>query len=274
MSPATPKVLLDRSLGSNGGHSATVVQRFGVEIPIDQRHHLYVGATEELALGAPAGGGTFRMVPSNLDLYGRIVWATRTGLTFGGGLGVLAPSAHFAENSDAATVAAGAQAIRPWDNAFFLDDEATFRAFVDVRDVDGRFVLQFREGMEASVSLVGMTPQVAAIAQAYVGFRVLPLLGVGLEAFETYVILSPAIVTEAEDHDRATFTLSPSIRLMTPYVQPALGFVTSIGNPISARGRSTGTGPSGRGRPSCGTRGRTGWPPAQGPAGDDARVLG
>jgi hypothetical protein len=219
---------------------AVVVQRLGGEVPLDRRRRFYLGGSYEIAAGSPPGGGAFRLVPSNLDLYGRVVWATRTGLTFGGGVGTLLPTAHFDSGGDAAKVASGAQAVRPWDDAFFLDNAWTFRGFVDVRDVVGRFVIQFREGLEYSVSLSGNQPQVAAIAQVYLGYRVLPLLGVGLEAFETYLIQSSSIVTVAQDHARATFTVSPSVRLMTPYVQPDLGFVTSIGDPLFGSGRIDG----------------------------------
>ena len=72
------------------------VQRFGVEIPLSLHPHLYVGGAYEIAAGSPPGGGAFKLVPSNLDVYGRIVWATRTGMTFGGGLGVLPPTAQLA----------------------------------------------------------------------------------------------------------------------------------------------------------------------------------
>jgi hypothetical protein len=230
------------SAGNAIGHGAadvvSIVQRLGAEVPVDSHRRFYVGGTYEMAAGSPPGGGAFKLVPSNLDLYGRAVWATRTGLSFGGGLGVLAPTAHFGRGDDAAEVAGAAQAIRPWDNAFFLDDAMTLRAFVDVRDVDGRFTLQFREGLEWSVDLAGGAPQVAAIAQLYAGFRVLPVLGIGIEAFETYLIdvASAAPLTSAQDHDRATFTISPSVRLMTPYVQPMVGFVSSIGDPLFGSG--------------------------------------
>ena len=108
----------------------------------------------------------------------------------------------------------------------------TFRAFVDVRAVDGRFVLQFREGLEGSIQPCRPRAQIAAIAQLYVGYRVIPILGLGLEAFETYLIDSPDITTNAEDHNRATFTIFPELAPDDPYVQPALGFVTSVGTPL------------------------------------------
>jgi hypothetical protein len=213
-----------------------VVQTLSAEAPIERRRRIYAGLSYALAFGEPPGGGPLTPVPSNLELHGRVVWATATGLTFGGGVAVLAPTAEFDANGDAAKVAAAAQAVRPWDQAYFLDDTTTLRGFVDVRDIAGPVALQFREGLEWSPSLSGSTHQVTAVAQVYLGYRVIPLLGVGIEAFETYIIYSPAITTIAQDHDRGTFTVSPSIRLMTPYVQPALGFVTSIGDPLFGSG--------------------------------------
>ncbi len=208
--------------------ATAVIQRFGVEIPVLRSPRLYLGSVYEAALGTPPGGGQAKLVPGNLDLYGRIVWATRTGMTFGGGLGVLVPSAQFGANDDAAKVAAAAQAVRPWDNAFFLNDTTTVHAFVDVRAVAGAFAIQFREGMEGSIGLGSEPDQVAAIAQLYVGYRPHRLIGVGVEAFETYLIYSKYVANDS----RATFTLSPSVRLMTPYVQPVLGFITSVGDPL------------------------------------------
>lgn len=230
----TPSLV--KALDYSSNEVACIVQRLAVEVPLDRRRRFYVGGTYEVAAGSPPGGGTFTVVPSNLDLYGRVVWATRTGLTFGGGVGALLPTAPFGQGGDAAKVAASAQAVRPWDNAFFLSDSLTLRAFVDVRDVDGRFTIQFREGLEESIDL-SEGHQVAAIAQLYVGYRVLPILGAGIEAFETYLIYSPPLeTTAAGDATRATFTLSPSVRLMTPYVQPMLGFVASLGNPLFGAG--------------------------------------
>ena len=229
----TPSFL--RALEYNSSEVACIVQRLGVDVPLGRRPRFYVGGTYEMAAGSPPGGGSFKFVPSNVELYGRAVWATRTGLTFGGGLGVLLPTAQFGQNDDAAKVAAAAQAIRPWDNAFFLNDSLTARAFVDVRDVIGPFTLQFREGIDYSAFLSG-DHQVAAIAQVYTGFRVLPLLGIGLEAFETYLIYSPPLENVAKDSERATFTISPNVRLMTPYVQPELGVITSIGTPLFGSG--------------------------------------
>jgi hypothetical protein len=227
----TPNLI--KAIDYNSSEVGAIVQRVETELPIDRRRRWFVGGSYEVAGGTPPGGGSVQIVPSNLDLYGRTVWATTTGLTFGGGAGVLLPTAQFDRDGDAAKVAQTAQAIRPWDEAFFQVDAFTMRAFIDVRDVDGPFVIQFREGLEYSFDLANhVNDQAAAVAQAYLGYRVIPLLGIGLEAFETYIIQSPLVDTVTGDGKRATFTLSPSVRLMTPYVQPALGFVTSVGTPL------------------------------------------
>jgi len=153
------------ALNYNSSDTAAIVQRLAVEVPLLKSPRIYAGGSYEVALGSPPGGGDFKAVPGNLDLYGRIVWATRTGMAFGGGVGTLLPTAQFGSTGDAATVAAAAQAIRPWDNAFFLNDTITLRGFVDVRAVSGPFVIQFREGMEGSLGLGTGADQVAAIAQ-------------------------------------------------------------------------------------------------------------
>ncbi len=64
---------------------------------------------------------------------------------------------------------------------------------------------------------------------AYVGYRVARPLGLGIEAFEVYFLDSSV----PDDH-RASFAVSPNVRLMIPYVQPAVSFVTSLGDPLFA----------------------------------------
>src|SRR5438105_14272898 len=60
--------------------SAAYVQRIGLESPIWERRW-FAGATYEAALGAPPEtGGAAKLVSGNVELYGRTLWATRTGL--------------------------------------------------------------------------------------------------------------------------------------------------------------------------------------------------
>jgi hypothetical protein len=52
-------------------------------------------------------------------------------------------------------------------------------------------------------------------------------MSAGIEAFEVYTIDA-----SVDDRLRATFVVSPSIRLMTPYIQPALSGFTNINAPL------------------------------------------
>jgi hypothetical protein len=203
------------------------VQRIGVEIPLSLRR-VFVGANYEGALGGRHESGSDTFVGSNLELYGRTVWATRTGLAFGGGLGVIVPTAAFDDGSPAASVAHSAASLRPWDTTLFTHGVFAVRPFVDVRDIVGPLVIHFRQGLDI-VADVGdpSSRRLLAITGLYLGYRVSDHLGAGIEAFETYTVDAPI-----DDRLRATFVVSPSIRVMTPYVQPAISGFTNIGAPL------------------------------------------
>jgi hypothetical protein len=220
---------VDAETGARPGDVGVYVQRFSLEWPLGLRR-LFVGGTYELAAGVPPGGGAFKFVGGNADVYARTVWATSTGLAFGGGLGLTIPIPNFDPGSDAARISTAAATVRPWDDAFFQPGFLTFRPFFDVRDVDGPLVLQLREGLDFQLNTGNWrNSQIAAILAAYVGYRVFRTLSVGIEAFELYFLDGPA-----PDDRRAVFAVSPNIRLMTPYVQPALSFITNLGNPLYA----------------------------------------
>jgi hypothetical protein len=197
--------------------SFTYVQRFALEVPTASRRY-FGGIAYETALGGPPEGGSTRF-------YGRIVWATRTGLTFGGGLGFLLPTARFDENGDAAKVALAASAIRPWDYAFFNPYAFTVNPFIDVRAIDGNFVIQFRQGIDcAFIASGGLCTKLAGVSELYLGYR-MGDVGAGLEVFQLYLLDS-----SVDDTRRAYFTISPSARILWKYVQPALSFTSSVGN--------------------------------------------
>jgi hypothetical protein len=156
------------------------------------------------------------------------VWATRTGLAFGGGLGLMIPASNFDADSPAARIAASAAAVRPWDFQFFEKDALTARPFIDLRVLDGRFVVQFREGLDwAILSGKATRSQISAITALYLGYRLGSVVDAGLEAFELYFVEG-----QATDDARAFFAVSPSVRLMTPVIQPSFSFVTSLGDPL------------------------------------------
>jgi hypothetical protein len=209
-----------------GRNVVTFVQRLGVEYPVAARRW-FLGANYEVATGEPPGGGSVRVAGGNIELYGRTVWASRTGLAFGGGLGLTAPIADFGQTGEAGRVATAAATLRPWDLPLFQEGYLTARPFIDVRDVDGPFVIQFREGIDFLLNTARFpTFGVAAVSAAYIGYR-FPLLAAGVEAFEYYLV----DWTIADDR-RASFVVSPSLRLMTPYLQPAISAFTNVGVPL------------------------------------------
>jgi hypothetical protein len=210
-------------LPNNGGGIAhAFVQRFSVEVPLGLRRW-YVGADYEFA----AAGG--RAVSGNLELQGRTLWATRTGLAFGGGLALVVPAAIFGEGSAADQTALDAATLRPWDVAFFTANAIGFRPFVDVRAIDGPFVAQFRQGLDflTTTSSFG-TPVLYATTGLYLGLWATHQVAAGFEAFEAYAIDVPNVV----DGQRAAVVVSPSVRLVLPLVEPAISAFTNIGTPL------------------------------------------
>jgi hypothetical protein len=137
-------------------------------------------------------------------------------------------------DSPASRIATAGAAIRPWDFQFFERDALTARPFIDVRSLDGRFVVQFREGLDWAFLAGKQTrSQLAAITALYVGYRIGQVVGAGLEAFELYFVEG-----QASDNARAYFAVSPSVRLMTPFVQPCFSLVSSIADPLYPDSRS------------------------------------
>jgi hypothetical protein len=213
-----------------GNNRSTYVQRLGVEIPIAERRW-FVGTHYEFA----AGGSGVRAVGGNLELFGRTVWATSTGLAFGGGFALVLPTANFDPGGPAGLAANDAATVRPWDRVFFTSDSFALRPFIDMRVIDHRFVIHFRQGVDVLDSVADYDGQkythddyrVLAVTGLFIGYRVARPLAFGVEAFEMYVVRQES--PEVPDRQRANLVVSPSVRLMTPYVQPALSFFTSVG---------------------------------------------
>jgi hypothetical protein len=169
------------------------------------------------------------VIGGNLELYGRTVWATPTGMAFGGGIGLVAPVAQVDATSEAGSVARSAATLRPWDVSFFTPSAFGLHPFIDVRDIVGPLSIQFCEGLDILADQHDITSRrIAAITGLYVAYRPISLLGLGIEALETYTIDSPL----NDDRLRATFVISPSVRVMTPYLQPAISAFTNVGPPL------------------------------------------
>jgi len=227
---AEKEAILEITAGAilpNAGGATThaYVERLSLEIPLGLRRW-YVGANYELAeSSAPQS----RAVSGNVEVQGRTLWATPTGLAFGGGTGLVLPAASFDAASPAADAALRAATLRPWDVSFFVPDAFGVRPFVDVRAVDGAFVAQFRQGLDLMFSTSALANwRVYATTGVYFGFWVTPSVAFGLEAFEAYAIDVPGV----SDGARASVLVSPNVRLALRSVEPVISMFTSIGTPL------------------------------------------
>ncbi len=202
------------------------VERFNVEVPLALRRW-YVGATYELAEGGT--GKSFETVGSNLVVDGRTLWATTTGLAYGGGLSVVLPTATFAPGSTGATVALNAATLRPWEVTHFTQGVYALRPYVDARLLMGSFIAQFRQGIDLTVAPTQIGDRhFYATTGLYLGVEVTDRVAAGLEAFEEYAIS----VAGVSDGARAALVVSPNIRLSLPWVQPAISVFTNISDPL------------------------------------------
>jgi hypothetical protein len=218
---ATAGAIVPNSPNSSSGFTHGFVQRLSLELPVGIRRW-YVGASYEIA----AAGGL--AVSGNLELQGRSLWATRTGLAFGGGLALIAPTASFQEGGRAGAAALAAATLRPWDVAFFIPSAIGGRPFIDVRAIDGPFVAQFRQSLDLLWTTASWAPQIYATVEVYVGLWATKQVAAGVEAFEAYAISVPHV----QDGARAAVVISPNVRLVLPWVEPAISAFTNIGTPL------------------------------------------
>ncbi len=216
-----------RSTSAVRGHVPVSVVHLGAEFPIAGRQ-IFVGGAYDFAYGNPEAASSMRTLGGNTLLYGRAVWATRTGLTFGGGLGAVVPTTAFDRASPIQSLATAAVALRPWDISLFEDRALAFEPFVDMRYVVSGFTLQVRQAFDGSFDLRGMKgTRIFAIATVYLGYRLAEPLLVGIEGSELYFLEA-----DVADERRAFFSFTPAVRLLFHHLEPSLGFITSIGPPL------------------------------------------
>jgi hypothetical protein len=213
----------------NAGRAYAWFAHNEVELPLVPRTW-YVGAAADSAAGSIPGVGSARLL-GNPELWGRGLWSSVLGLSSGGGLGIVLPVPRDLDERDA-EVLRTVRTVRPWDVAYFDDLTLTLRPFFDIRHVVGRFIIQLRQGLDVSFFLRELGTvrgtQLAARATFYVGYRVAKPVGVGLELWEVYQVTRPNLA----DDERASFTMSPSIRFILPNVQPALSALFPIATPL------------------------------------------
>jgi len=116
--------------------------------------------------------------------------------------------------------------VRPWDVAYFDDRALTFRPWLDIRHLAGPVVLQLRQGMDGT--LVGGSFDLTARLTFFAAVRPTRRLGLGVEVWEIYALTSDAVA----DDQRATFAISPSVRLDLGPVGTALALLFPIATPL------------------------------------------
>jgi hypothetical protein len=181
----------------------------------------YVGVAEQVALGNPLNEG-FQMVAGNPEIWGRTLWASQAGLAYGGGLGAVLPA--FRHGAGASTLTQTVAVVRPWDHADFVNGDFVLRPFIDARAIDGRVMLQIRQGIDWDYANGALTSRTTL----YVGYRPIELLGLGLEAWEVYLIQAP----QRKDDGRAAYAVSASMRLMTRILTPAVSILAPLDRPL------------------------------------------
>jgi hypothetical protein len=85
-------------------------------------------------------------------------------------------------------------------------------------------ILQLRQGIDWDQSTGALTSRTTL----YIGYRPIELWGLGLEAWEVYLIQAPL----SKDDGRAAYAVSPSVRLMTRDLQPTVSFLLPIDRPL------------------------------------------
>ncbi len=181
----------------------------------------YVGVGEQVALGNPLNEG-FQMVAGNPEVWGRTLWASQAGLAYGGGLGAVLPV--FRHGAGSTTLTQTVAVVRPWDYADFVNGDFIIRPFFDVRAIDGRVMLQLRQGIDWDQASGALTSRTTF----YIGYRPIELFGIGLEAWEVYLIQA----RERKDDGRAAYAVSASVRLMTRVLTPAVSILAPIERPL------------------------------------------
>ncbi len=212
------------AVGRTSGDAAYAWFAHGaLEVPLVPRAW-YVGVAHDVAAAALPGAGQ-TVLAGNPELWGRGLWSSVRGLASGGGFGVVVPVPRDLSAEEQAVLRT-VRVVRPWDVAYFDDRAWTFRPWLDIRHLAGPVVLQLRQGMDGS--LLDGTFDLTARLTFFAALRPLRELGLGVEVWEIYAITSDRV----SDDKRATFAISPSIRLDLGAVGTAVALLFPIETPL------------------------------------------
>jgi len=214
----------------SGGRAYAWFAHAELEAPLVRRRW-YIGAANDLVSGAVAGSGSALLL-GNPELWTRGVWWNLSGLSSGGGLGIVLPIPRNLTEQESAVLRV-ASVVRPWDEAYFRDVTLTARPSFDIRHVTGPFIFQFRQGVDWAWSFEEERSDLAARATLYLGFRPIESAGIGMEIWEVY-----QVTADVPDAERAAVSLSPSLRLMFPVVQPAVSVLFPVTTPLRGEAAS------------------------------------
>jgi hypothetical protein len=204
----------------------------------------YVGAAHDVVAGAVPGTGHDFFFGSP-EIWTRGLWSSLAGLSAGGGLGVVVPVPHSLSQAGE-TVFETVRVVRPWDAAYFTDRVLTIRPWIDIRHVVWRFIFQLRQGLDVGIATRALDPyehraEYVARTTFYTGFRLAKPIGVGLEVWEVYQISADLCRGKTpcfDDDKRASFALSPSVRLILGRIEPAISLLFPITTPLRGEAAS------------------------------------
>ncbi|MBW2459340.1 MAG: hypothetical protein JRI68_32910, partial [Deltaproteobacteria bacterium] len=128
--------------------------RWLVEAALHERRW-YFGATNDVAAGSVPSGDTpetggSTMVLGNPELWVRGLWSNVSGLSAGGGLGMVVPVPRTFSGLEKEVVRT-IRVVRPADVSHFQDMTFTARPFFDIRHIAGPLTLQMRQGLDFSL---------------------------------------------------------------------------------------------------------------------------
>ncbi len=212
------------------------IGRLEAEMALSNRRW-YLGLAQEVARGQSAQAHDATVV-GNPEIWGRALWANRAGLAYGGGMGIVPPLVPQEQQQEPSpSPRASVRVVRPWDYPHFAGRVVTFRPFLDVRVIDGRFLLQVRQGLDVvkKTSKDDSIPDTTLTSNTtfYMGYRPVDPVGIGLELSEVYFIKAPGV----SDEERAVFAFSPCLRWMSPVLQPALSGIFPFDRPLFGAAR-------------------------------------
>jgi hypothetical protein len=206
------------------GRTLTYMASMHGEVPLTTRAWHAGGAWEVVSAAAEGRGRA--LLYANPELWVRGVGWHESGLSGGGGLGVVIPLPRDL-GPEARSVQRTIRVIRPWDAPYFESSVLTLRPSVDARLVLAPFVLQLRQGIDWTYDFSRDRSDVVGRVGTYMGVAPASFAMLGLELWQTY-----AITKDVRDDERAAFTLSPSVRLRFGPIQPGLSVLFPISTPL------------------------------------------